>query len=185
MSLGPNDAEVTMALTGRRLAFVTEYAVDQCATQAAIRAGFSPNGANRAGSRLLKEAGVAAAIAAERAARAERNRVDADWVLERLKRIADANMLDFAAVQADGSAVTDMTHVTRDQAYAIGEMTTEEYMDGAGRGAREMKSVKLKLKDSLRALELIGKNLGMWTEKVDVNHGGAITVVLNGDDANL
>ena len=43
--------------------FVAEYLKDLNATQAAIRAGYSPKTANRQGSRLLSNADIQAAIA--------------------------------------------------------------------------------------------------------------------------
>ena len=174
-----------MALTEKKLRFVGEYLIDGNSAQSAIRSGYSPAGANRAGWRLLQDPEVAAAIADAQAARAQRTQIDADWVLERLRRIADSNMLAYVALDADGAAHTDLRPVTRDQAYAISEILTEEYVEGHGPSAAQMKSVKLKLKDSLRALELIGKNLGMWKEKLEVDHRGGITVVLNGTDADL
>lgn len=50
-------------LTPKQLAFGLEYLVDLNATQAAVRAGYSPNGADVAGSRLLRNRKVAAFIA--------------------------------------------------------------------------------------------------------------------------
>jgi phage terminase small subunit len=49
--------------------FVEEYLVDLNATQAAIRAGYSPKSAECQGSRLLRNVKVAAAIREAKAAR--------------------------------------------------------------------------------------------------------------------
>ncbi len=174
-----------MALTTKQSRFADEYLIDGNATEAAKRAGYSQRTATQIGHTLLKDVRIAEAVAAGQAARAARTRVDADWVIERLRRIADASVMDFATIQPDGSAVVDLRHATADQLYAIGELTSDEFMDGAGRDARPVKSTKLKVKDTLKALELIGKSLSMWTEKVDVNHAGGITVVFSGDDADL
>ena len=45
-------------LTDKQKIFVAEYLIDQNATQAAIRAGFSENGARQAGSRLLSNVDI-------------------------------------------------------------------------------------------------------------------------------
>lgn len=42
-----------MALTPKQQLFVEEYLIDLNATQAAIRAGYSPNNADKIGSELL------------------------------------------------------------------------------------------------------------------------------------
>ena len=49
-------------LTQKQAAFVQEYLVDLNATAAAKRAGYSPNGAEVAGHRLLRNVKVAAEI---------------------------------------------------------------------------------------------------------------------------
>jgi phage terminase small subunit len=54
-------------LTPRQTKFIAEYLKDLSATQAAIRAGYSAKNANVDGSRLLANAGIAAAIAAGKA----------------------------------------------------------------------------------------------------------------------
>lgn len=69
--------------------FVEEYLVDLNATQAAIRAGYSPKTARSQGARLLADANVAAAIAKAKAARAERVALDQDYVLDLLHEIAE------------------------------------------------------------------------------------------------
>ena len=52
-----------MPLTPKQHRFVTEYLVDLNASQAALRAGYSPRTAPQQGSRLLKNVEVQAAIA--------------------------------------------------------------------------------------------------------------------------
>ena len=51
-----------MSLTPKQRRFVNEYCVDENATQAAIRAGYSENGAGQAAHKLLKSAEIQAAI---------------------------------------------------------------------------------------------------------------------------
>ena len=70
-----------MALTDKQARFVQEYLVDANATQAALRAGYSPGTANQQGARLLVNVGVAQAIAEAQKARSERTGITADDVL--------------------------------------------------------------------------------------------------------
>lgn len=75
-------------MTERQVRFVREYAVDLCATQAAIRAGYSSRCARQIGSQLLRHPVVAGRIADVLAERAQDLRVDRDRVLSELRAIA-------------------------------------------------------------------------------------------------
>lgn len=75
-----------MALTAMRERFVDEYLVDLNATQAAIRAGYSPKTAYSMGQRLLKDVEVQAAIQEARARREKRTEITQDRVV---REIAD------------------------------------------------------------------------------------------------
>ena len=151
-----------MALTAKQRRFVEEYLLDANATQAAIRAGYSESNARQQGHRLLTKANVADAIEKAQAERAERVQVTADEVLAELKKLGFSNMLDYATVQADGTAYVDLSSLTREQAAAIQEMTVDEYTEGRGEDARPVKKVKVKLVDKKGTLELLGRHLGLF-----------------------
>lgn len=78
-------------LTDRQKAFIREYLVDLVATQAAIRAGYSPKTAEQQGNRLLGNAKVAAEIARQTKDRHERLGIDADALLKRAETILTAD----------------------------------------------------------------------------------------------
>jgi phage terminase small subunit len=122
----------------------------------------SRHGAETQWSRLLKNVEFSARIA-ELAAEAAKGAVmTAQEVLETLTRIARANMQDY--VGAD-DVILPVQSLTRDQAAAIGERTVEHYTEGRGEDAREVRRVKFKLADRLRALELLGKHHELFTER--------------------
>lgn len=79
-----------MPLTDKQAKFVSEYLVDQNATQAAIRAGYAKSGARTEGARLLANADIAAAVAEALAKVAEKAEWTAADRLKALKRISDA-----------------------------------------------------------------------------------------------
>ena len=81
-------------MTPKRAAFVLEYLVDMNAAQAAIRAGYSEHTARTIGSELLTFPDVQDAITEAQAERAERTKVDADFVLKGLCREAEAGDTD-------------------------------------------------------------------------------------------
>ena len=68
-------------LNGRQSRFVEEYMVDLNATQAAIRAGYSPDTASEQACRLLGNVKVQQAVAAERIKQQERTQISADRVV--------------------------------------------------------------------------------------------------------
>ena len=71
-------------MTPKQTRFVEEYLIDLNATQAAIRAGYSPNCAGIQGHENLKKPNIATAIAAAKLERSQRTQVDADWVIQAL-----------------------------------------------------------------------------------------------------
>jgi phage terminase small subunit len=64
--------------------------------------------------------------------------------------------------------VLDFSGLTRDQAAALVEVTVENFLDGRGETAREVRRVKFKLADKRAALVDIGKHLGMFVEKSNI-----------------
>jgi phage terminase small subunit len=78
-----------VALNPKRAAFVREYLIDLNATQAAIRAGYSPKTAGAQGHDLLKNPEIQAELEQALAQRAERVLVTAEDVIKGLRREAE------------------------------------------------------------------------------------------------
>jgi len=81
-----------MALSPKQHRFVTEYLVDLNATQAALRAGYSPRTAPQQGSRLLKNVDVQDAIATQQSQQFQAVEVRIEDVLRDLKAIAHTDL---------------------------------------------------------------------------------------------
>jgi phage terminase small subunit len=91
-------------MTPRQKKFVSEYAKDLNATQAAVRAGYSEKTAKQIGSRLLTDVDVKKAVEARQAAVAERNDITIDGHIETLAALRDAAKLEkqySAAINAE------------------------------------------------------------------------------------
>lgn len=143
-----------MKLTDKQEAFVREYLVDLNATQAAIRAGYSERTAQAQSSRLLTNVMVRTRIEELQAKRAEKLELDADWVLRRLKEISDKCM------QAEPVMTFDYDSKTM--------VETGEYkFDSVGAN---------------KSTELIGKHLGMFKDKLDINANIGVQIVDDIDD---
>lgn len=81
-------------LTPKQQCFVDEYLIDLNATQAAIRAGYSPKTAAVQASRLLANAKVSAAVACAMAERSKRTGITQDRVLMELAKVAFIKLTD-------------------------------------------------------------------------------------------
>lgn len=152
-------------LPPRREAFAAEYLKDLNATRAAIRAGYSAKTASSIGARLLADAGVARAVEEGMAARARRTEIDADRVVLELARIAFADPRDLMAWGPDGVALKDSASLTEEQAAGVAEVA-----EGSGG------TLRLKKHDKVRALELLGKHLGLFRERAEADVSGGIEV---------
>ena len=147
-------------LTDKQKRFVEEYLIDLNATQAAIRAGYSINNADKIGSELLGKTRVSEAISKAMAERSRRTGISQDRVVNELAKIAFVNMLDVVdeegrirstASQDDLACIESIKH--KESSSINGDSTERE----------------VKIASKLKALELLGKHLGMWNDKLDVN----------------
>jgi phage terminase small subunit len=92
----------SVRLTPKQQRFVEEYLVDPNATQAAIKAGYSPKTARAIGSENLTKPAIRAAICRAQAERSERTRISADQVLKELAQIGFSNIAQVATWGEDG-----------------------------------------------------------------------------------
>lgn len=76
-------------MTPKQEAFVREYLVDKNATQAAIRAGYSPRTAEAIGSENLRKPLIRTAVRRELDAQAKRTLITADKVLLDIQKFGD------------------------------------------------------------------------------------------------
>jgi len=121
-----------------------------------------------------------AEIVGKAAAKAE---ITVERIMAELALLGFANMQDYMRASLDGDPVLDFSGLTREQAAALVEVTVEDFKDGRGEDAREVRKVKFKLADKRAALVDMGRHLKMFTDKVE--HSGAVNVTISGPDANL
>ena len=144
-------------LTDKQRKFVSEYLVDLNATQAAIRAGFSQKTARAQGQRLLTNVDIANAIAAAQAKREKRTEITQDRVVQELARIAFGNSRSVMSWGPGGLVLRNSNDLNEDEAALVSEVRETTTKDGG--------SMALKTHDKLKALELLGKHLGMFEKK--------------------
>lgn len=157
-------------MTERQRRFVDEYLIDLNATQAAIRAGYSAKTADQQGSRMLANVKVQQEIAEKMAERSKRTGISQDRVVLELARMGFVKMAD--VVDGEGKIKGDAT----DDDLACIESIKYKRSD-TNYGSTVEREVRIGSK--IRALELLGKHLGMWNDKLDVNV--AVPVVISGE----
>lgn len=150
-----------MALTKKQKLFIEEYLIDLNATQAAIRAGYSEKRASELGYQLLQKTTVSDEIQKRMKDREKRTEITQDMVLKELAKIGFADVTDFVTIESKGSYKAVQVKSTDD-------MPGDKL--GAIAGIKEgANGIEIKLNDKGKALELIGRHLGMFKDKLEVS----------------
>ena len=164
-------------MTDMQRLFCEEYLIDLNATQAAIRAGYSSKRASEQAYQLLQKTTVQNYIQQKMNERSERTKVTQDFVIKELMAIASVNATDYARVvekranaevegnliplyDADGNPVMYRT---------VEPVLTEELTETQKKALSVIKKgrdgFEIKPYDKLRALEMLGRHLGMWDKR--------------------
>lgn len=135
-------------LTDKQKRFIEEYLVDLNATQAAIRAGYSERTAYSIGEENLKKPEIKRAIEEAQLNRSSRVQITQDDVIRMLIE------------NIEKSSGTKQVVITQTRKSEDGEFVG----DDVAQFVYEPSSVN-------KALELLGKHLGMFKDKLDVTTG--------------
>jgi len=160
-------------LPPKRALFVKEYLVNFNGKQAAIRAGYSPRTAEATASRLLTFVNVQAAIQEENQKRFERLEIKADEVLGEMAKLAFS---DIRKLFDENGNLIPVHLLDDDTAATIADVTVSE-IDG-GEDKPPSRLWKIKQWDKLKALELLGKHLALFTDRVVAKVEFDIDVIL-------
>ena len=168
-------------LTAKQQRFCDEYLIDLNATQAAIRAGYSEKTACEQGARLLANVKVQKYLQKRKTDRIERTEITQDMVLLELANIAFSNAADYAAVvekdatiQCENGAIMPLYDEDGNPVKyrTVEPVLTADLTENQKRALSVIKKgrdgFEVKPYDKIRALELLGKHLGMFTEQVKV-----------------
>lgn len=114
------------------------------------------------GQRLLKNVEVQKALQDAMQQRSARTEITQDAVLSELSKIAFASGADFARVVRSGRTVelVDTDELTADKRAAISCIKETKF------------GIAVESYDKVKALELLGKHLGLFTDKIE--HSGSI-----------
>lgn len=162
-----SDEQNVIPLTAKESKFITEYLIDLNATQAAIRAGYSAHTAGVIGYENLKKPYIQGALTRERARLASDLDITPEKVLAEYAKLGFANMANYTRISG-GDPYIDLSNCSLTHFAAISEVTSEDYVEGRGEDARDVKKTKIKLHDKKGALDSIARHLGMFVDKSQV-----------------
>lgn len=150
-------------MTEKQKIFADEYLIDLNATRA-YRAAY-PNckkdsSADAAARKLLGNTRIQTYITERMEERQKRTEITQDRVVQELAAIAFARATDYVEVRYNGVNSTVVIKPTA-------ELSDEQICAIAGikEGAN---GIEIKLNDKEKALELLGRHLGMWNDKINV-----------------
>lgn len=156
-------------LTAKQQRFIDEYLIDLNATQAAIRAGYSPSTAKEQGCQNLTKLNIKDAIDRALAERSKRTGINQDIVLLELAKIALLNPVD--VIDMDGATLRGDANRNDTAAIASVKVKTIPTVNG------DIVEREVKTYDKIKALELLGKHLGMWKDNINLTGDIGIQIV--------
>ncbi|HQG22619.1 MAG TPA: terminase small subunit, partial [Smithellaceae bacterium] len=166
-------------ITDRMKKFVDEYLIDFNATQAAIRAGYSPDTANEQGSQLLARPDIRELVAEGQKAIAERTQTFQDNAVDELKIVGFSDLADFLTVKEGGIVEQkSFDQLTKEQTKCIKKIKQVVRSSHSADGTilHQTATLEVELHDKLRALELLGRHLGMFNDTLRLEGALPLTI---------
>ena len=158
-------------MTKKQKRFAEEYLIDLNATQAAIRAGYSPETAGSIGAENLKKPEIKSKIDKAMAERSRRTGINQDRVLQELARIGFAKIPDVV----DPETAEIRTDASDDDLACIQSIKIKPNEFGKER--------EVKLYDKKSALVDLGKHLGLFKDKVELTGDMDLNITIDyGED---
>ena len=168
-------------MTDKQKLFADEYLIDLNATRA-YKAAYPKVKKDEVaavnGNRLLRNAKVAEYIEERMKDRSKRTEITQDWVLNELYEIAKAKGTDFAQVVEEkiiqnGQYVIDPDTGQMKTMEVVRVTPTDKLPEAKQKAISSIKEGKYGIEvgtyDRVRALELLGRHLGMFKDKVEVS----------------
>lgn len=162
-------------MTEKQKIFADEYLIDLNATRAyrvAYPSVKKDETAASAAARMLRNVKVAKYITERMEERQRRTEITQDMVLQELAAIAFARVTDYVSVMDGTAQVKDTDQLSDSQIAAIAGI--KETQNG----------IEVKLGSKEKTLELLGRHLGMWNDKLDVSGDMDMKIVVDYGDSD-
>lgn len=162
-------------LTKRQEEFCRQYMIDLNGTQAAIRAGYSKKGAHVQAAQLLSNPKVRSFANTLKAERAERTEITSDRVLMEIGRLAFA---DIRRVFTEDGKLLPVHLLPSEVAASISAIEVVTSKVPGGEPGDVEHTAKIKFWDKRGSLELLGRHLKLFTDKIELEVGDELATRL-------
>jgi len=151
-------------LTPKQARFIDEYLKDLNATQAAIRAGYSPKTAQEISSETLSKPIIQEAVQKRRNELSAKAQMDQEWVLNNYKKLVDYTLEEIYDDDGNLLPISQMSENARFASYGLRKVKKKAITinkDGSKK-LSETNMHELKFTDKKAVFDQIGKHLGMF-----------------------
>ena len=153
--------------------FVQEYLVDLNATQAAIRAGYAPKRADVIGYENLRKPVIQKELQRYQSALVEKVGVTIEKLITAYKQIAFA---DLAECYDENGFLKNIHDIPVSARMALAGLEVDELYEGRGEDRKCIgQTKKVKLWDKLKALDALGRHLGLFNADTSQKPGDIIS----------
>ena len=164
-----------LGLSDKQLNFCREYVKDFNGTQAAIRAGYSKNGASVQATTLLGNPKIQERISTLANNAAEKQEVTAERIIAEFAKIAFSSIAHMHNSWITRKEFDELTDDQKDCIESIKTRTRREF-DKVINKPVEIEEIHIKLYDKQRALENLGKYVGIYErdngqKSININFG--------------
>lgn len=157
-------------LSDRHRIVIAEYFANGGNKKVALEAaGYAASTIEHSEHQVFKHPAVAAEIERRQRILAEKSEVKAEWVISKLKELAQASLEPFLRRSDDGGLYFDFTEATPDELARLEEVVTETYVIGRGDSAKQVLKTKIKLSNRLAALDKLARHLGLFKDRLELD----------------
>lgn len=151
-------------ITDKQRRFVEEYFIDNNQTAAAIRAGYSQRSAGVIAAELMANPDIQELVELQRARLSSRIGVSVQRIQDKLACMGFANMRNMVDIKDGVVSIKNLEDISEYDSAAIQEISISKTKNGT--------TTKIKLVDAKGPLELLGKSVGMFKDKVEITGAG-------------
>ena len=167
-------------ITDKMRQFVDEYLIDLNATQAAIRAGYSEATAQEQSSQLLDRPDIRELVEQRQKDRIDRTQISQDLTVNELKAIALSDIADFVIVK-EGGVIEQrpFNELKKEQTRCVKKIrqTVRTAQSSDGTVIHQTAVLELELYDKVKSLELLGRHLGIFNDKLTLDGALPLQIV--------
>ena len=159
-------------LTAKQQRFCDEYLVSLNSTSAAIKAGYSPKTAGVIGSENLKKPNIASYIKSRQVETSEKLECTKEIIIAELMKVGLSDVTNYVTIDEGGLIqaipIDDMPENSTAALNSISEDRTIMQTKDESEDIILKSKINFKMHDKVKALDLLGKHLGLFNDKLEI-----------------